>query len=151
MPFKIKNTAERLVHLYEGAQIFYHRLLYRQQRALIAECTERGETDWSEVQIRAAEEMIDGWDDHVQDADGYPLAVPTGRAPDDNRAQIRVVVNTFPTDLIVELATLAFTDHPEEVIKNFRSALLGNSLSQVDAPDTSLPVETVDESDRQSS
>lgn len=120
MAFKTKSPAERLTHVYQGATIYYHRILYTRQSELRYLCTERGEVDEVKLKLLAAQEAVDGWDEQVLGADDLPLPMPTGATPEEWRERIAMVVATFPTELIVEMAILSFADTPETVRKNWQ-------------------------------
>lgn len=147
MSFKTKSTAERISVDYEGATLYVHRLLYEQQAEVVDRCTERGETDWRLVQLTAAQEATDGWDEQVHDADDHPIPVPSAELPDEERRQrIATVVSTFPTELIIKLAEIAYADNAETVKKNWKNTSSASSASPTDEPAASSPVPTADAS-----
>src|SRR5215468_859000 len=140
---KTKSTAERLPHQYDGATIFYHPLLYSVQLKLRKECTERGEFDGGLFLLRATQEAVDGWDEHVHDADDAPLAVPTGPA-EQRRAKIAQIIDmAFPGDLIAQIGLLATADNPETARKNSPTIFGASSSSPTEPAASSLPVTTV--------
>ena len=143
MAFRTKSTAERLSHPYEGAMIFYHRILYSRQGEILHACTERGEIDWRKVQLLVVQDAVDGWDDQVLDADDHPLHVPGG-SDEERRQRIATIVSAFPTQLIFEVATLAFADDQETVRKNWPQLFPASSGSLPAEPDTNAPVTTAD-------
>ena len=143
MAFKTKSTAERLAHLYEGATIFYHRILYSRQGEILHACTERGEIDWRKAQLLITQDAVDGWDNQVLDADDHPLQVPGG-TDEERRQRIATIVSAFPTQLIFEVATLAFADDAETVRKNLPQLFPASSGSPPDGPGMNGPATTAD-------
>lgn len=144
MAFKTKSTAERLAHTYEGATIFYHRLLYTRQSEILAQCTERGVLNGRQGDLLAVQDAVDGWDEGVHDADDHPLPVPSNGTEEERRQRIAQVVATFPNALIGQLATLSFADDPEAIKKSWEQRSAENSALLIGTPGSSLPVEPVD-------
>jgi hypothetical protein len=146
MAFQAKSKAERLAHVYEGATIYYHRILYSRQRQLVHQYTERGDTRWDLVDLAAAQDAVDGWDDQVLDADNHQLPVPTAETESERRLKIAAIVDTFPTELIREIASLSFADNPELIKKNWQLLSGASSNLSTPVPASSLPAPTVEDS-----
>lgn len=155
MPIILRSTAERLPYVHDGVTIYYHRLTYTERAEVVHLAQARGQVDMLYAWFEAAKRAIDGWDDHVVDADLHPVPVPGGRdsearekdaalSPhDDQRQQIAAIVSQFPPLLIEQIGILALQDTPDFLLDAWRTRWPESSALPIDAQAMNLPVSIV--------
>jgi len=146
MSFRSRSMEERLSHVYEGATIFYHRLLQEEKDKAKHASTERGDLHDYLFVLRVAQLAVDGWqeDGQVLNADGHPIPVPIGTR-EERRAGIIAEVAKWDSELLLQIFSLSMgKEDPEQIRKNSPDIFRAGSPSPADVPASSLPVASAD-------